>query len=66
MRANDLTITVVEIIKNFGINIKNCVGQSYDNTSNMARKYIGLQTKIKTLASFALFLPCAAYSLNTH
>jgi hypothetical protein len=48
--AEYLTITIVEIIKNFGIDIKNCVGQSYDNASNMTGKYSGLQTRIRTLA----------------
>jgi hypothetical protein len=62
--AEYLTITIVEIIKKFGIDIKNCVGQSYDNASNMAGKYSGLQTRIRTLAPLAIFLPCAAHSLN--
>lgn len=62
--AEYLTTTIVEIIKNFGIDIKNCVEQSYDNASNMAGKYSGLQTRIRILAPFALFLPCAAHSLN--
>lgn len=62
--AEYLTITIVEIIENFDIDIKNCVGQSYDNASNMAGKYSGLQTRIRTLAPLALFLPCAAHSLN--
>lgn len=39
--AEYLTTTMVEIIENFGINIKNCVGHSYDNASNMAGKYSG-------------------------
>lgn len=41
--AEYLTSTVIETIKQLGLNIENCVGQSYDNTSNMAGKYTGLQ-----------------------
>lgn len=31
-----LAVTIVELIDNFGIHIKNCVRQTYDNVSNKA------------------------------
>lgn len=47
-----------------GIDISFCRGQSYDNASNMAGKYGGLQAKVKELCSYADFVPCSAHSLN--
>lgn len=36
-----------EFLKNTGLNIKNCRGQSYDNASNMSGIYEGLQAHVK-------------------
>ncbi|KAJ8941976.1 hypothetical protein NQ314_010200 [Rhamnusium bicolor] len=46
------------------VDIKNCRGQSYDNASNMTGLYTGLQARIKKHNDLALFVPCAAHSLN--
>jgi len=62
--AEYFTSTVIETIKQLGLNIENSVGQSYDNASNMAGKYTGLQARIKKKAPAAEYLPCAAHSLN--
>ncbi|XP_025417880.1 zinc finger MYM-type protein 1-like [Sipha flava] len=62
--AEYLTSTVIETIKQLGLNIENCVGQPYDNASNMAGKYTGLQARIKKIAPAAEYLPCAAHSIN--
>lgn len=56
--------TVLKFLKNYDIPIKDCRGQSYDNTSNMAGKYSGLQARIKEKCKFAIFVPCAVHSLN--
>ena len=47
-----------------GIEVKNCRGQSYDNASNMAGKYNGVQAKVKEVCRFAQFVPCFGHSLN--
>ena len=47
-----------------GIDIKECRGQSYDNASNMSGKYNGMQAIILEKYKFAVFIPCAAHSLN--
>lgn len=55
------------LIKKFtelGIEIENCRGQAYDNASNMSEKYNGLQARIKKYSKNAVFVPCAAHSLN--
>lgn len=61
-------INIKDVVNNFldslGINIKHCRGQSYDNASNMAGAYSGLQAKIIELNNLATFIPCAAHSLH--
>ncbi|XP_048512595.1 zinc finger MYM-type protein 1-like [Athalia rosae] len=63
-KAEYLAETLLKFLGNYGISIKDCRGQSYDNAANMAGKYSGLQAKIKEKCKFAIFVPCAAHSLN--
>ena len=46
------------------ISISDCLGQSYDNASNMAGLYSGLQKRVNVLSESAFFIPCAGHSLN--
>ena len=52
------------MLKDLKIPINNCRGQTYDNASNMAGKYSGVQARIKMLNPLAHFVPCSAHSLN--
>ena len=52
------------MIDNFGLDIKDCRAQNYDNAANMAGIYTGVQARIKTLNPLAHFVPCAAHSAN--
>lgn len=63
-KSEYLTETVIEFMTKHSINFPDCRGQSYDNTNNMAGKYSGLQQRILELNKFAIFIPCAAHSLN--
>lgn len=56
--------TVVKFIESVGLKISDCRGQSYDNASNMAGKYTGLQSRLKVLNPLSEFVPCSAHSLN--
>ncbi|KAH1184935.1 hypothetical protein KIL84_012876, partial [Mauremys mutica] len=47
-----------------GIAIVNCRDQSYDNASNVAEKYEGLQALIKRINPLAEYLQGTAHSLN--
>lgn len=47
-----------------GLDINNCRGQSYDNGSNMAGVYKGVQSRIQEKNKLAVFVPCLAHSLN--
>lgn len=43
---------------------KNCRSQGFDNGSNMAEIYNGVQAHILQKNSLAIFVPCVAHSLN--
>ncbi|KAF2889113.1 hypothetical protein ILUMI_17060 [Ignelater luminosus] len=63
-KSEYLAETILNLLENHDIPIKDCRGQSYDNASNMLGKYTGLQVKIKEKCEFATFVPCASHSLN--
>ena len=62
--AEDITNQILKLIDNFGLDIKDCRAQNYDNAANMAGIYTGVQARIKTLNPLAHFVPCAAHSAN--
>lgn len=47
-----------------GLNVNNIRGQGYDNGSNMAGKFKGVQAHIMRKNSLAKYVPCATHSLN--
>lgn len=55
---------VLSLIELFELDIMKIRGQSYDNASNMAGKYSGLQARIKKINSLAEYVPCSAHTLN--
>lgn len=55
---------LIQKFNKLGIQLDNCRGQSYNNASNMSGTYRGLQARIKKYASDAVFVLCAAHSLN--
>jgi hypothetical protein len=63
-KAENLADTVLNTLESHSIDINDCRGQSYDNASNMSGIYSGLQARIKEINPKALFVPCAAHSLN--
>ncbi|XP_065645536.1 zinc finger MYM-type protein 1-like [Hydra vulgaris] len=62
--AEHLETVVLNFLQENEISISDCRGQSYDNASNMAGQYSGLQKRIKDKSKSALFIPCAGHSLN--
>ncbi|CAH1111083.1 unnamed protein product [Psylliodes chrysocephalus] len=58
-----MEVAILKTLDEFTLPIEDCVGQSYDNASNMSGEYSGLQARIKNNAK-ALYIPCAAHSLN--
>lgn len=63
-QKGDLAKTTLDLLENLEVNFQDCRGQSYDNASNMAGKYSGMQAHLKKINPQANFIPCAAHSLN--
>jgi hypothetical protein len=55
---------ILSFLEKNQISLNNCRGQSYDNAANMSEQYAGLQARILDKCNFAVFIPCAAHSLN--
>ena len=62
--SHQLADLLFEFIKDNGISLKNLRGQSYDNTSNMSKKYKGMQAIIKERIHQAEYILCVAHFLN--
>ena len=63
-KATDMADVLLELLKKYKLDINLCRGQSYDNARNMSEIYNGLQAKIKEKNPLAVYIPCAAHSLN--
>ncbi|KAF0722555.1 zinc finger MYM-type protein 1-like [Aphis craccivora] len=63
-KANDMKKAVLDTLESLDISISDCRGQAYDTANNMSGRYNGLQAKIKELNPLAVYIPCAAHSLN--
>lgn len=59
-----LANVVLGKLNEYGMQISNCRGQSYDNGANMTGQYQGVQSRILQLNSRAFFMPCASHNLN--
>jgi len=60
-----LSNIVLSIFNKFNISVSDYRGlQSYDNAANMSSSYKGLQAKLKEYSPTAVYVPCAAHSLN--
>jgi hypothetical protein len=63
--AENLTnIVIISTSNDLEIPISNCRRQCYDNASNMAGKYSGVQQRTKYINPFTHFVPCSTHSLN--
>ena len=61
--------SLFEVIKStlchdMGILFEDCRGQTFDNASNMAGIYSGVQAHVLKINDKAVFIPCMAHSLN--
>ena len=63
-KAEDCFSRLLSAIKNMGMSVTMCYGQSYDGASTMSDEISGFQTKIMEVAPNALFTHCCAHNLN--
>ena len=54
----------MDAVESFGLDMANCIGQSYDGCSTMSGKINGVQTIIKTKYPKAEYFHCASHCLN--
>ncbi|XP_050777078.1 zinc finger MYM-type protein 1-like isoform X3 [Gopherus flavomarginatus] len=62
--AEDFFNVLLSAIKNLGLSITMCYGQSYDGASTMSGEISSLQTRIREIAPNALFMHCCAHDFN--
>jgi hypothetical protein len=62
--GESLAKVLLSTLEHFEIDIGYCRGQSYDNASNMSGIYNGMQAFISKKNNLAVYIPCAAHSLN--
>lgn len=63
-KSEQMAEAVITSLQEYGLDLNLIRGQSYDNASNMAGTYSGLQARIKLVSPHAKFVPCSAHSLN--
>jgi hypothetical protein len=51
-------------LKSYGINCEYLIGQGYDGASSMSGKYKGVQATARANYPIAIYVHCAAYTLN--
>ena len=62
--AQQLADSMTSFFAHAGRDLKDCRCQSYDNASNMAVKYNGVQALIKRENPQAVFIPCFGHSTS--
>lgn len=63
-KSKDLYDTIIVALAAYDLKLEDCRGQSYDNAANMSGCYAGLQALIIESNASAMYIPCAAHSLN--
>jgi len=63
-KGKDIADLLYKVLEENEIDIQLCRGQGYDNGSNMAGIYNGVQALIMQKNPQAVYLPCCAHSLN--
>ena len=63
-KAEQVAETIFSVISSAGIDIKGCIGQSYDNARNMAGKYHSVRSLVREQNPLAIYIPCCGHSLN--
>ncbi|XP_033029698.1 zinc finger MYM-type protein 1-like [Lacerta agilis] len=62
--GEEIATEILEVLERLNLNFQDCVGQAYDNGSNMAGKYAGVQAILKGKNGNCIFSSCANHTLN--
>ena len=64
LSGKNLASTIITKLSQFGINVSKMRGQGYDGAAAMSGKLNGAQAHIREIIPTALYVHCAAHSLN--
>ncbi|KAL4083385.1 hypothetical protein QTP88_028709 [Uroleucon formosanum] len=64
LTGKDIASTIVNGLNSCGIDCSNMYGQGYDGASNMSGRFKGTQKIVRETCPKALYVHCAAHSLN--
>ncbi|XP_025405448.1 zinc finger MYM-type protein 1-like [Sipha flava] len=64
LTGENLASAILEGLNSCGIDCSKIYGQGYDEASNMSEKFKGVQTIIRNKYPRALYVHCAAHTLN--
>ncbi|KAL4108065.1 hypothetical protein QTP88_018322 [Uroleucon formosanum] len=64
LTGKDIPSTIVNGLNSCGIDCSNMYGQGYDGASNMSGRFKGTQKIVRETCPKALYVHCAAHSLN--
>ena len=62
--AKSLCTYITSQLETVGIDIKDCIGQSYDGASVMSGRLSGVQKRVKEHVDWAIYVHCYAHRLN--
>lgn len=58
--GNAIRVLIINLVRDLGLTMDNCRGQSYDGAGNMAGRYVGASTLIQ----HAIYVHCMNHRLN--
>lgn len=62
--GNAIRVLIINLVRDLGLTMDNCRGQSYDGAGNMAGRYVGALTLIQHQFPKAIYVHCMNHRLN--
>ena len=62
--GNAIRVLIINLVRDLGLTMDNCRGQSYDGAGNMAGRYVGASTLIQHQFPKAIYVHCMNHRLN--
>ena len=62
--GNAIRVLIIYLVRDLGLTMDNCRGQSYDGAGNMAGRYVGASTLIQHQFPKAIYVHCMNHRFN--
>ena len=62
--GNAIRVLIINLVRDLGLTMDKCRGQSYDGAGNMAGRYVGASTLIQHQFPKAIYVHCMNHRLN--